>query len=615
MSIHYLDDPLISQIAAGEVIERPASVVKELMENSLDAEATSIRVEIEQGGLRYIGVSDDGWGIGASELRLALTRHATSKIDSLSALEAVPTLGFRGEALASIASVAGVRLSSRPPDARRGATIEASAPDAIRPAGLEPGTRCEVLDLFSRVPARRKFLKTPATEFRHVRRVFNQLALSRFDVGFRLIHDGRTRLSLAPASDGSAAKARAAEILGSAFMQYAVALDEYVDGMRLSGWLATPGLTRASRDLQYCFVNDRPVRDPLINHAVGEAYRDLLHSQRHPAFILYLDLDPASVDVNAHPAKSEIRFRSSRLVHEFVRRSVGRALAGSDNVVNDARTTDLPVTERSKLSGRVSGHSAVLKADASNQTGNSRPNGISASQSASDAYIAQYCFQMPAQPSGVAEESAIKARVTTSDDTLGHALGQLHDLFILAENDDGLVVVDMHAAHERIIYEKLKAEYSCGALASSRLLMPASIDLAPGTTELLEQHASTLASLGFEIMPSGPDEARITTVPRLLAEQDYLSLAQDLISQLTVDGVAGGAENVDRHVRDAVDGVLADMGCKAAIKAGRRLTLVEMNQLLRDMAHTHHAGHCNHGRPSWVQVDRTGLDRLFMRGR
>ncbi|NNC23014.1 DNA mismatch repair endonuclease MutL [Salinisphaera sp. USBA-960] len=611
MSIHPLDDQLISQIAAGEVVERPASVVKELVENSLDADATNIRIEIEQGGLRYIGVADDGRGISADELRLALARHATSKIDSLATLEAAPYLGFRGEALASIASVASLRLSARSVEAGHGSVVDASTPGDIRPAALEQGTRCEVFELFSQVPARRKFLKTAATEFRHIQRVFNQLALSRFDVGFSLIHDNTCRVALPPATERQAIVERIGKVVGTGFVEHAIALDEAVDGMRLSGWLATPGLSRARADLQYCFVNERPVRDPVINHAVREAYRDLLHSQRYPAFILYLEIDAAAIDVNAHPAKSEIRFRQSRPTHEFVRRSVARALAANETQSTGAHTTDLPVVEspahRPGDTATNQSHAAI-----------SAPREASVAGYPDKAYTSQYQFQMPAEPLGVQEvpDTQPDTAPAGGSDTLGHALGQIHDIFILAENEQGLIVVDMHAAHERVLYEQLKTNHARGALASSRLLVPAALDLEPGGAEALEAYQDTVAHLGFEITPSAPDKARITAIPELLTERDYIGLAGDLVAQLIGENTSGETtgDGADAHIRGVVDGVLADIGCKAAVKAGHRLTITEMNQLLQDMAHTHHAGHCNHGRPSWIQVDRAGLDRLFMRG-
>lgn len=609
MPIRPLNDQLISQIAAGEVVERPASVIKELVENSLDADARAVRIELEQGGLRYMSVSDDGVGIDASEMPLALTRHATSKIDSLATLEAAPRLGFRGEALASIASVAGLKLSSRSLDAEYGACVESSRPDQVLPCALEVGSRCEVFELFGQVPARRKFMKTPATEFRHIQRTFNQLALARFDVGFRLIHDDRSREVLAPAETEASIAERVAGIAGNGFMEHAVVLDERIDGLRLSGWLATPGFSRARADLQYCFVNDRPVRDALISHAIREAYRDLLHGQRYPAFVLYLEIDPGAIDVNAHPAKSEIRFRQSRLVHDFVRRSVGRALAENENRSTNARTTELPVTDRAPPPVEHDGNPSVPSAQ------QSRDDSVASTPSVSP-LASQYRFQMPTAPPAVAESAAAAGGQCSDDDTLGYALAQLHDIYILAENEHGLIVVDMHAAHERVLYEQLKTRHARGQLASSRLLVPASIDLQPGANETVERRQATLAELGFEITPSADQRARITAVPEILADQDYLGLARDLIGQLVTETEDSGAgvDTADRQIRDVIDGLLADMGCKAAIKAGRQLTVPEMNQLLRDMAHTHHAGHCNHGRPSWIQVDRAGLDRLFMRG-
>ena len=616
MTIRLLDDQLISQIAAGEVVERPASIVKELMENSLDAGAGWITVDVEHGGLRRILVADDGSGIGRDELPLAVARHATSKIDSLDGLEAVASLGFRGEALASIASVAQLTLTSRAGDADRAHAVTPGAQpgqgDTVRPAALDRGTRVEVRELFARIPARRKFLRAPATEFAHIRKAFNQLALSRFDIGFVLRHDGTEIARLAPADDLDNMQARVDKLIGGAFGEHAVAVDEQAAGMRLSGWIATPGFSRGQADRQYSYVNNRPIRDKVFNHGVRLAYRDLLHNQRHPAYVLYLDADPRQVDVNAHPAKAEVRFRESRLVHDFVFRSVQRALAAVEARPHAAREVDLPVSEP-----------APPPHGADEITPRPVSRLFDSPGSATDIpSIAQtraaYAFQMPsdftAAPADAPADDAITQSATPqadADDTpaLGYALAQLHDIYILAQNRQGLILVDMHAAHERVLYEQLKQEYSQGRIQSKRLLVPETLSLAEAEAAAVERYADALEAVGLEITRAGPTTALLRGVPALLANEDYVALAYDMVADLG-DGLRG-----PQAVRDRIDDVLADMGCKAAVKAGRRLTLAEMNALLRDMEHTDRAGHCNHGRPSWVQVDMSGLDRLFMRGK
>ncbi|GAB3679211.1 DNA mismatch repair endonuclease MutL [Salinisphaera aquimarina] len=610
MPIRLLDDQLISQIAAGEVVERPASIVKELMENSLDAGAAWIHVDIEHGGLRRIMIRDDGSGIGAEELPLAVARHATSKIDSLGALESVASLGFRGEALASIASVGQLTITSRRAEDAHAWAISPHVSEVVRPAAHDVGTRVEVRELFARIPARRKFLRTPATEFGHIRKAFNQLVLSRFDVGFVLHHDGSETVRLEPATTVDAMRRRVSTLVGGAFDEHAVEVDEQAAGMRLTGWIATPGFSRGQADRQFSYVNARPIRDKVFNHGVRLAYRDLLHNQRHPAYVLYLSVDPRQVDVNAHPAKAEVRFRESRLVHDFVFRSIGRALAAVEATPHAARQVDLPV---SPAPGLTDGASTQRPAPIF--PGPSRGLDLAPRASVAQAR-ASYAFQMPgAEPVRDQDAAAVVPGAAADQPdcdipALGYALAQLHDIYILAQNAEGLILVDMHAAHERVLYEQLKAEFSSGTIQSKRLLVPESLSLAEAEAAAIEQNAEALMAVGLELTRSGPTTALLRGVPALLAGGDYVALAYDLIGELGEGGLRGAD-----GVRDAIDDVLADMGCKAAVKAGRRLTLAEMNALLRDMEHTDRAGHCNHGRPSWIQVDMAGLDRLFMRGK
>ena len=612
MPIQLLDDRLISQIAAGEVVERPASIVKELVENSLDAGADRIEIVIEEGGLRRIAVTDNGCGLAPDQLPLALARHATSKIDSLSALECVESLGFRGEALASMASVAQLSLTSRTPEAEHASQLVAYRNDGVHPAVGAPGTTVDVRELFARIPARRKFLRAPATEFKHIRQAFNQLALSRYDVAFRLTHGGQETASLAAAPDGPRARRRAADILGAEFDDHAVAVDERAAGMRLTGWVATPGFSRGQADRQFSYVNHRPIRDKTFNHAVRLAYRDLLHNQRHPAYALYLELDPRQVDVNAHPAKAEVRFRESRLVHDFVFRSVARALESAESTPDESRAVDLPTTPAQPALSPAPAAAPMTPRGLDFVRGEQRDRSGVAENAAA------YRFQMPdAAPAAAASEPETEQPVASPETAaerndaapaLGYAIGQLHDIYILAQNADGLVLVDMHAAHERVLYERLKAEFSAGTIQCTRLLVPEALSLSEAEAATVEAAGEALLQVGFDISRSGPAEALLRGVPALMAQRDYLSLARDVIAE--IDAGPRGADTV----RDALDDVLADIGCKAAVKAGRRLSLAEMNALLRDMEGTDRAGHCNHGRPSWVSVDRAALDRLFMRG-
>src|SRR5699024_8982185 len=489
MVIAVLDDRLISQIAAGEVVERPASIVKELVENSLDAGATEISIDVEQGGLRRIVVQDDGRGIAAHELPLALARHATSKIDSLAALETVASLGFRGEALASIASVADTTLSSRPAHAEHGHALQAGSREAPRPAALPAGTRVEVRELFARVPARRKFLRTPATEFRHIRKMAEQQALARPDVAFLLRHDGREVWRLPAAADAAGDRARVARLCGEVFDQHALMIDEQAADMRLTGWIATPGFSRRRADLPYSYVNRRAIRDKLFNHAVRLAYRDVLHNQRHPAYVLYLALPAQQVDVNAHPTKAEVRFRESRLVHDFVFRSLARRLRATAATPAQAQQVSLPVRQHVAAGDKANAAPATQGQPAPRWSGAApAATGAATRQAAMPLNMAEaqaaYRFQMPtpsvAAPPLEADSQAVPA--------LGYAIGQLHGIYILAQNSDGLILVDMHAAHERVLYEQLKAEYSHGRLASKALLMADTVALSTAEAERCEQH-------------------------------------------------------------------------------------------------------------------------------
>lgn len=602
MSINVLPPELVSQIAAGEVVERPASVIKELVENSLDAGAAAITVELEEGGLRLIRVRDDGRGLPGGELPLALRRHATSKISSLAQLERVATLGFRGEALPSIASVSDLTMTSRTADDAHGWAVSGRGDDAplkARPAAHPRGTTVEVRELFARIPARRKFLRTPATEFRHAQLGFRRMALSRPDVAFQLLHNGRRVLNLPAASDDGTRRVEG--VCGEDFLAHGARVDARAAGLALDGWVATPGFSRSQADMQYAFVNGRMVRDKLINHAVRQAYQDVLHNQRFPAFVLHLSLDPAQVDVNAHPAKAEVRFRQSGLVHDFISRSLHEVLAhGTDS---PGHAVQLPV--RPPPPADANEYRPATRLFDPVAQGNSA-----------------YAFQAPAEPApgvrdgeqswpGLPDDQARAEPTGQQAGGLGQAIGQLHGIYILAQNEAGLVLVDMHAAHERILYERLKRRLDDGGLKPQPLLVPVTLRVGQETADLAEEQAVFLRAIGLDVVRRGPAEVGLVGVPAELLDSDVESLLRDVLGDLAV-GESGQATG--NRVRDRIEHILGNMGCKAAIKAGRRLQLAEMNALLRDMEGTPRAGHCNHGRPSWVQVDVAALDRMFMRG-
>lgn len=600
MSIRQLPVHLVNQIAAGEVIERPSSIVKELIENSLDAGARRIRVEIEQGGLRRICVMDDGHGMDREDLALALTAHATSKIHSLEDLEGVATLGFRGEALPSIASVSRLRLASRLAGEEVGHELllaGGATPEGPRPAGMPSGTRVEVHDLFYNTPARRKFMRTERTEFGHIDELVKRMALARMDVGFELVHDGRVVRSHAPADTAEARARRVAAVCGEAFMEQAVVLDRQHAGMRLSGWIARPTFSRSQADLQFFFVNGRLVRDRLVTHAVRQAYRDVLFQGRHPAYVLLLELDATRVDVNVHPQKHEVRFRNSGLVHDFLFQTIHHALAdtrpGSEATLLAAasRAQQGGLGGGSSFAGSSSGFGA--RTDFSGQSG----LGLNVGDS-----LARYARL--AEP-GAAASSAAEA--DPSMPPLGFAVAQIHGVFVLAENAQGLVVVDMHAAHERIVYEQLKQAWQEDRVRSQRLLVPERIAVSQREALALEPRREDLRKIGFELDLAGPESVLIRAVPALLASADAPGLVRDVLADLVELGQS-------TRVEQLLDELLATTACHGSVRANRQLNLDEMNALLRDMERTERADQCNHGRPTWVQLDMKALDRLFLRG-
>jgi len=593
MGIRVLSGELVDQIAAGEVIERPASVVKELVENSLDAGATRIEIDIERGGVGLIRVRDDGRGIAAGELALALARHATSKIASLEDLEAVSTLGFRGEALPSIGSVARLRIASRPREAAAGAevTCEGGTTSEVRPAALPPGTLIEVRDLFFNVPARRKFVRSDATETGHIATLTERLALSRFDVGLRLRSGTRVLLEAAAVGAAGEERERLRQVLGEEFTASALPVRHAAGPVLLSGWLGLPTHSRAQADQQFWFVNGRSVRDKLLMNAVRLAYRDVLYHGRHAAYVLYLTLDPKLVDVNAHPAKLEVRFRDGRQVHEFIFRALERALAATRPEAGAAGAVSLP-----------------LAAAAGEQAGLSRAPyaaPLPLYQAQRDPWrLAAAVAEEPASDP-VASEQVPAAGAVGS---LGTALAQLHGVYILAQSPQGLVLVDMHAAHERVLYEQLKAQRERDGIASQHLLEPIVIELKPHElSQLMEQRAQWQAA-GFEIDALGPTRLALRRVPALLAAREIGAVVRALVADLAL-----GART--HHLEAAADRFLGTLACRSAIHARRRLTLEEMDALLRQMEATERANQCNHGRPTWTRLTLQQLDQLFLRGR
>jgi DNA mismatch repair protein MutL len=585
MPIHILPEELISQIAAGEVIERPASVVKELVENALDAGARRIEVELEHGGCGLVRVRDDGVGIPVAELSQALQRHATSKIASLEDLESVATLGFRGEALPSIASVSRLSLISRPAAAEHAFGVDArdGLLEAPKPAAHPPGTSVEVRDLFFNVPARRKFLRSETTEHQHIVRMMERLALSRFDVGFALSHNGKRVWTLPPAHSGEERLARIAKLCGEEFASHVIELRHDTESLRLSGWLALPTFSRSQSDLQFLYLNGRFVRDKLLASAARLGYQDVMFHGRFPAYLLYLELDPAMVDVNAHPQKLEVRFRDSRRIHDFVFRTLERALAETRPTAESAGSAPMDWLSGS---ARYEGVPAPRQSRFVLPEAQARPG--------ADAYR-EFVTQVRDAPRADAAAP------------LGYAIAQLHGVYILAQSADGMVLVDMHAAHERVMYEGLKKLLS-GQTAQQHLLMPEILQVTPAEGEAAEAHVQQFAALGFELSRIAPDRVALRAVPSLLSGRDPASVVRDVLADLAEQGHS-------RRVEESINHLLATMACHAAVRAQRTLSLSEMNALLREMERTDRADQCNHGRPTWVRLALSDLDRLFLRGR
>jgi DNA mismatch repair protein MutL len=603
--IQPLPPELINQIAAGEVIERPSSVVKELVENSLDAGATRVEVDIELGGARLIRVRDDGDGIAPDDLPLAVASHATSKIGSFDDLEHVASMGFRGEALASMSSVARFAITSRLRGSDNAFRIEVDSGrlQAARPAQHPQGTSVEVRDLFYNVPARRKFLRAERTEFAHIDDLLKSLALARSGVEFRLSHNGKSVRVWKAARDEQAMLTRVAEVLGDDFPQQSLRIDHATAGMRLSGWVGLPTASRPQADSQYFYVNGRLVRDRVVAHAVRQAYADVLFHGRYPTFVLYLELDPIGVDVNVHPAKHEVRFREQRLVHDFLFRTLHEALAET--------RAGQSVQPESATWANAPGAAAPIA-----QSGGSQTMGWQGA-------FAQSRLQLGVREEPLAGYAALLGEAANSNaeplpsmppandgdvPPLGYAIAQLKTIYILAENAHGLVLVDMHAAHERITYEKLKSGRACSNLRSQILLVPLSVAVSAKEAAAAEEHGEALSDWGLELSRSGPSAVVVRRIPALLEGADVAELTRSVLGELAQHGSS-------RQLQELENELLSTMACHGSVRAGRRLTTPEMNALLREMEATERSGQCNHGRPTWVQINMSELDKLFLRGR
>ncbi|HWO99983.1 MAG TPA: DNA mismatch repair endonuclease MutL [Methylococcus sp.] len=599
MRIQRLPPQLINQIAAGEVIERPASVVKELLENAFDAGASRVDIEVEQGGVRLIRVRDDGTGIEREDLPLAVSRHATSKIATLADLERIVTLGFRGEALPSIASVARLRLISRTEGDSHGWRIDADGSELdfdLQPAQHPRGTTVEVRDLFYNTPARRKFLRSEKTEFAHIQTLVQRMALACFEVGFLLRHNRRELLRLRPAGSEAGRSERVASLCGETFLQQSLRIDFAASDLRLHGWVGLPTFSRSQPDLQFFYVNRRLVRDKLVTHAVRRAFQDVLHHGRHPVYVLYLELDPTLVDVNAHPAKLEVRFREGRMVHDFLYSALHRSIAAHRPRVKEAGSSIPPAASIATAPGGMQGTQKALFRIREPHSFSHPPGVPQLLRDLRGLYGVEIGSHSP--PAEEAEEIP----------PLGYAAAHLHGVYILAQNQRGLVLVDTHAAHERITYERLKQEYWAGGVVTQPLLLPVRVQLSVAEAERAEACAEQLRRLGIEIRRVGEDRILIQSVPALLASGEAERLLRDVLADF-------GEYGSSARIEEALNEILATMACHGSVRAGRKLTVAEMNALLRAVEATERAGQCNHGRPTWIQLDLDDLDRLFLRGR
>jgi len=595
--INTLPSHLFNQIAAGEVVERPASVVKELVENSLDAGAGAITIEVDAGGTRLIRVSDDGCGIDREQLASALSRHATSKISNLADLENIASLGFRGEALPSIASVSRLTLVSRSQQADGAWKLQAREHADPVPDALPQGTRVEVLELFYNVPARKKFLRTEQTEYKHIETLFKNMALSHPAVAFKLMHNQKVVYQLPSVQNPSDQRRRLASLCGKSFAESLVEIDVSSDHLRLQGWVALPTFNRSQADMQYFFVNQRMVRDKLINHAVRQAYHDVLFHGRHPAYVLSLTMDARELDVNVHPQKHEVRFRNSRMVHDFLFRSLHQALGE----VQPEQQIDSPGFALADGVGAVQpGQSA--QSDQSPLVFNQQYRGDRSANLYEQMQSYAALLQPETQSNGVSDKDAQQ-----EIPPLGFALAQLKGIYILAENSGGLIIVDMHAAHERIVYERMKQNAQQEDVIAQPLLVPIAFSVSQAEADLVEENVEFFSHLGFKVERLGPEQIRLRAIPALLKNADSEQLLRDVLADLVEHGSS-------QRIREFQNEMLSTMACHASVRSNRLLSLAEMNALLRDIEHTERSGQCNHGRPTWKQLSLEQLDKFFLRG-
>jgi len=626
-TIKLLPPRLANQIAAGEVVERPASVVKEMLENSLDAGATRIDIDADSGGVKTLRIRDNGHGIAKDDLPLALSRHATSKIYVLDDLEAVATLGFRGEALASVSSVSRLTLTSNTEDTGAGWVAKAEGRDMatdVAPAPHPRGTTVDVRDLFFNTPARRKFLRTEKTEFNRIEDVVKRLALANFDVTFELRHNQRTIHSLRSGQSDVEKTRRVAQICGPAFMDNALTIDIERHGLRLWGWVALPTFSRSQADLQHFYVNGRAIKDKLVSHAVRQAYSDVLYHGRHPAFVLYLEIDPATVDVNVHPTKHEVRFRDSRHVHNFIYSSLHHALA---EIRPDAQLAPTSANNASPVAdkGAVSSQHSIPSSDSrspppmveqQSMSLHASAQGPSSASSKGNSYASLHnTHDTPQVKEALQFYGQASARTSSPTDThveqdvppLGYAIAQLKGIYILAENAQGMVVVDMHAAHERVVYERMKAAFDHGNVQAQPLLVPETLAVSDKEVACVESHQAIFQQLGFIVDTAGPESLLIRQVPVALSKANTEQLVRDVLSDLIQYGTT---DRIKQHINE----LLSTMACHGAVRANRQLSLPEMNALLRDMEATERSGQCNHGRPTWMHYSLAEIDKWFMRG-
>ena len=599
--IHTLSPQLANQIAAGEVVERPSSVLKELSENSLDAGATRIEVEVEQGGTKLIRVRDDGCGISESDLPLALSRHATSKILGLEDLEAVATLGFRGEALASIASVSRLALTSNSGEGSGWKAVSEGRDMEVelQPAAHPQGTSVEVRDLFFNTPARRKFLRTENTEYKRIDDCLKKLALSRMDVAFSLKHNQKVQFSLRPANSQAEQEKRVADLCGPQFMEQALFVDNDRTGIRLWGWIGLPTFSRSQADLQYFFVNGRSIRDKVVSHAVRQAYQDVLYHGRHPAYVLFLEILPADVDVNVHPTKHEVRFRESGSIHSFVSTTLKKALATDRPQDHLSTNGGLELQNKDQPQSLIGQNALPLAGTPGSGYQSTWPSsGVASGVNApASSYQSLYSSQTEFSDSNQAEVPP-----------LGFAVAQLKGIFILAENSHGLIIVDMHAAHERITYERMKDAFDLQGLVSQPLLVPENLAVSQREADAVESNQAVFTQLGFGVERAASESIIVREIPAILRGSEVEKLLRDVLSDLLEHGSS-------ERIRDHINEILSTMACHGSVRANRKLTLPEMNALLRDMEITERSGQCNHGRPTWSQLTVEELDKLFLRGR